>query len=325
MVYTDIVLGVDIGGTNTKLGYVDRQGRCLADAVMPTLSEEKPSIFFKRFHEHAERLRNSLDASHRLLGIGIGAPNANYYKGTIEHPPNLSWEWVDIRAELAPYYPIPIAATNDANAAALGEMLFGAAKGMRDFVVITLGTGLGSGIVVNGEMVYGASGFAGEIGHIVVDPAGRLCGCGRRGCLEMYASATGLRFTVAELLARSDAPSPLRGLDFENLSAIRIFEAAQNGDLFALEGFELTGDLLGRKLADAVAYTSPEAIFLFGGLTASGELLFKPVRRALEENLLNIYRGTVKLLPSGVPTGKAAILGASALIWKELSKLPGRG
>ena len=191
---------------------------------------------------------------------------------------------------------------------------------MRDFVVITLGTGLGSGIVVNGDMVYGASGFAGEIGHIVVDPAGRLCGCGRRGCLEMYASATGLRLTVAELLARSNAPSPLRDFAFETRSSIKIFDAAQHGDPIALEGFHLTGDLLGRKLADAVAYTSPEAIFLFGGLTASGDLLFKPVRRALEENLLNIYQGTVKLLPSGIPAGKAAILGASALIWKELSK-----
>ena len=320
MVYTDIVLGVDIGGTNTKLGYVDRQGQCIADDVIPTHSEEPPAVFFKRFHAKAEQLRSSLDPSHRLLGIGIGAPNANYYKGTIEHPPNLSWVWVDIRAELAPYYQLPIAATNDANAAALGEMLFGSAKGMRDFVVITLGTGLGSGIVVNGDMVYGASGFAGEIGHIVVDPAGRLCGCGRRGCLEMYASATGLRLTVAELLARSNAPSPLRDFAFETRSSIKIFDAAQHGDPIALEGFHLTGDLLGRKLADAVAYTSPEAIFLFGGLTASGDLLFKPVRRALEENLLNIYQGTVKLLPSGIPAGKAAILGASALIWKELSK-----
>ena len=319
MIYTDIVLGVDIGGTNTKLGYVDRQGRCLADEVMATRSDEPPAIFFRRLHEQAERLRTTLVPSHRLLGIGIGAPNANYYKGTIEHPPNLSWIWVDIRAELSPYYQVPIAATNDANATALGEMLFGAAQEMRDFIVITLGTGLGSGIVVNGEMVYGSTGFAGEIGHTIVDPAGRACGCGRRGCLEVYVSATGLRLTVLELLARSSVPSPLRDLAFEELTSKLIFEAARDGDPVALEGFEFTGDLLGRKLADAVAYTSPEAIFLFGGLAASGELLFKPVRRALEENLLNIYRGTVKLLPSGVPEGKAAILGASALIWNELS------
>ena len=324
MDYTDIVLGVDIGGTNTKLGYVDREGRCIADEVMPTRSEEPPEAFFKRLHAQAEQLRSTLDPTHRLLGIGIGAPNANYYKGTIEHPPNLSWVWVDIRAELTPYYQIPIAATNDANAAALGEMLFGAAKDMRDFIVITLGTGLGSGIVVNGEMVYGASGFAGEIGHTIVDPAGRPCGCGRRGCLEVYVSATGLRLTVAELLAQGDSASSLREIALEELSARLIFEAAQLGDPIALEGFELTGDLLGRKLADAVAYTSPEAIFLFGGLAAAGELLFRPARRALEENLLNIYRDTVRLLPSSVPEGKAAILGASALIWNELLKMPPR-
>lgn len=318
MVHAEIVLGVDIGGTNTKLGYVDRQGRCLADDAMPTHSEEPPAAFFKRLHAQAERLRNALDPAHRLLGVGIGAPNANHHKGTIEHPPNLSWDWVDIRAELAPYYDVPIAATNDANAAALGEMLFGAAKGMRDFIVITLGTGLGSGIVVNGELVYGSSGFAGEIGHVIAEPGGRPCGCGRRGCLEVYASATGLRLTVAELLARGAAPSALRDLDAGQLTSKRIFEAAQQGDPIALEAFALTGGLLGRKLADAVAYTSPEAIFLFGGLAASGELLFEPARRALEENLLDIFQGTVKLLPSGIPEGKAAILGASALIWKEL-------
>lgn len=320
MNHTDIVLGIDIGGTNTKLGYVDRQGRCLAETVMPTRSDEPPATFFGCLHACAEQLRSSLAPSHRLLGVGIGAPNANYHKGTIEQPPNLSWDWVDIRAELKPYYQVPVAATNDANAAALGEMLFGAAQGMRDFIVITLGTGLGSGIVVNGELVYGASGFAGEIGHTIVDPAGRPCGCGRRGCLEVYASATGLRLTVAELLADRSEPSSLRGVSFEDLGAKRICDAALQGDVLALEGFERTGELLGRKLADAVAYTSPEAIFLFGGLTASGDLLFNPVRRALEKNLLNIYRGTVKLLPSGIPSGRAGILGAGALIWTELAR-----
>jgi len=319
MIPTDLVLGVDIGGTNTKLGYVDRQGRCLADDVMPTRSEEPPPLFFQRLHAQAQQLRRTLP-SHELLGIGIGAPNANYYTGTIEQPPNLSWTRADIRAELAPYYQLPIVATNDANAAALGEMLFGAAKGMRDFIVITLGTGLGSGIVVNGELVYGSSGFAGELGHTIVDPAGRLCGCGRRGCLEVYASATGLRLTALEILARNDTPSQLRNLDFEDLTSRLIFEAARDGDSVARESFESTGDLLGRKLADAVAYTSPEAIFLFGGLAASGELLLGPTRRALEGNLLNVYQGTVKLLPSGIPEGMAAILGAGALIWKELSK-----
>ena len=320
MICTELVLGIDIGGTNTKFGYVDREGRCLADGTMPTCSEEPPAAFFGRLHARTEQLRASLEPDHQLLGIGLGAPNANYYRGTIELPPNLSWEWVDLRAELAPYYRIPVAATNDANAAALGEMLFGAAGGMRDFIAITLGTGLGSGIVVNGEMVYGASGFAGELGHTVVDPAGRPCGCGRRGCLETYVSATGLKTTAVELLASTGAPSLLRDTPLDDLSAQDIGEAARKGDALAREAFEFTGALLGRKLADAVAFTSPEAIFLLGGLVAAGELLFAPARRALEDSLLDVYRGTVKLLPSGVPAGRAAVLGAAALGWTELAK-----
>ena len=314
-----IVLGIDIGGTNTKFGFVDREGRCLADGAIPTLGDLPPDQMFRRLQAGAAELLAGLDG-YELAGIGVGAPNANYYTGTIELPPNLSWPRVDLRAELAPHFPVPVAATNDANAAAMGEMLFGAARGMRDFIVITLGTGLGSGIVVNGQVVYGFSGYAGEIGHTIVDPAGRLCGCGRRGCLEVYASASGLILTVAELLGESSAPSVLRGLEAGQISSKQIFEAAQAGDRLALEAFDRTGDLLGRKLADAVAYTGPEAIFLFGGLVSAGDLLFDPTRRAMEANLLNIYQGTVKLLHSGVPEGKAAILGAGALIWNELAK-----
>jgi glucokinase len=315
---TPIVLGIDIGGTNTKFGFVDRAGRCLADAAIPTRADQPPGQMFQRLHAGAMELLRGLGGSPRLAGIGIGAPNANYYKGTIEQPPNLSWRWVDLKAELAPYFSVPMAATNDANAAALGEMLFGGARGMRDFIVITLGTGLGSGIVVNGELVYGRSGFAGEIGHVVVDPDGRPCGCGRRGCLEVYASAGGLVQTAMELLAAGGAPSPMRGI--ASLDARQVFEAAAAGDPVAIDAFARTGDLLGRKLADAVAFTSPEAIFLFGGLMAAGDLLFEPTRRALEANLLNIYQGTVRLLHSAVPEGKAAILGAGALIWTELGK-----
>jgi len=314
-----IVLGIDIGGTNTKFGFVDREGRCLADGAIPTLGDQPPGQMFQRLHAGAAELLAGLDGC-ELAGIGVGAPNANYYTGTIDLPPNLSWPWVDLRAELAPHFQVPVAATNDANAAAMGEMLFGAARGMRDFIVITLGTGLGSGIVVNGEVVYGFSGFAGEIGHTIVDPAGRLCGCGRRGCLEVYASASGLMLTVAELLAGNGAPSLLRGLEPGQMTSKLIFESAQAGDRLALEAFDRTGDLLGRKLADAVAYTGPEAIFLFGGLVSAGDLLFDPTRRAMEANLLNIYQGTVKLLHSGVPEGKAAILGAGALIWNELAR-----
>lgn len=314
----ELVLGVDIGGTNTAFGYVDREGNCLADGTMPTHASEPTSRFFRRLHEQAEALRTTLPRDHRLIGIGIGAPNANYYRRSIEQPPNLDWAWVDLAAELAPYYALPLAATNDANAAALGEMLFGAAKGLRDFIVITLGTGLGSGIVVNGELVYGSTGFAGELGHLTVDPDGRPCGCGRRGCLETYASATGLVLTARELLAKRDVPSTLHHA--AALDARSVCEAARAGDAIALETFRSTGEILGRKLADAVAFSSPQVIFLFGGLTSAGDLLFTPVREALEANLLNVFRGTVQLLPSRVPEGKAAILGASALIWKELER-----
>ncbi len=200
---SSVALGVDIGGTNTKFGYVDRKGRCLANASMPTEAHKPADLFFERLRENSGILLRSLPGEHRLIGIGIGAPNANFHKGTIEHPPNLGWEFVDVRSQLSGYYSVPIAVTNDAKAAALGEMLFGAAQGMRDFIVITLGTGLGSGIVANGELIYGADGFAGEIGHTIVDPNGRRCGCGRRGCLETYCSATGLCRTVQQLLCDS--------------------------------------------------------------------------------------------------------------------------
>jgi len=315
----EVVLGVDIGGTNTALGLVDREGHCRATEVMPTQGDSSASGFFHRFQGRAWALLRGLGPGFRLAAIGLGAPNTNYYRGTLEHPPNLSWGIVDLRAELAPYFQVPLAVTNDANAAALGEMHFGAARGMRDFMVITLGTGLGSGIVVNGELVYGSTGFAGEVGHMIVEPGGRLCGCGRLGCLETYASATGLRRTVRELLATGSEVSGLRGIPFERLSAKEIFDAAQKGDPIALEAFEFTGDILGRKLADAVVFTSPEAIILFGGLAAAGELLFKPTRRALEENLFSVFRNTVKLLPSGIQ-GNAAILGAAALGWDALAK-----
>jgi glucokinase len=200
-------------------------------------------------------------------------------------------------------------------------MLFGAAKGMKDFIVITLGTGLGSGIVANGELIYGHDGFAGEIGHTIVDPNGRQCGCGRRGCLETYASASGIRRTVEELLSATMLPSELRGIGFETITSKRIFEAAQRGDRLALEAFELTGRYLGLKLADSVAHTSPEAIILLGGLAAAGDFIFVPTKKYMEEFLLNIFKNKVRLLPSGLPQGNSAILGAAALIWKELLKM----
>ena len=288
---------------------------------MATEAQRPSEEFFARLHTEAENLFASKKDQLKLIGIGLGAPNGNYYKGTIEQPPNLSWKYVDVVAMLRRWYSIPVALTNDANAAALGEMLFGAAKGMKDFIVITLGTGLGSGIVANGELIYGHDGFAGEIGHTIVDPNGRQCGCGRRGCLETYASASGIRRTVEELLKMPAPPSELREISLDQITSKRVFEAAQRGDKLALEAFELTGRYLGMKLADSVAHTSPEAIILFGGLAAAGDFIFSPTKKYMEEFLLNIFKNKVRLLPSSLPKGNAAILGAAALMWKQLLKM----
>jgi len=316
-----VVLGVDIGGTNTKYGFVDRSGRCLANGSMPTDANQPVELFFSRLQEASGLLAQSLPKNAELAGIGLGAPNANYHKGTIEHPPNLGWDYVDVRAQLGKYYKVPIAVTNDANAAALGEMLFGAAKGMKDFIVITLGTGLGSGIVSNGALIYGADGFAGEVGHTIVDPNGRKCGCGKLGCLEAYCSATGLCRTVQELICNSTEPSRLRSISYQDLTAEKVSEAANEGDKLALQAFEHTGRILGMKLADSVAHLSPEAIILFGGMAAAGELIFAPTRRSLEEHLFPIFRNKVKLMPSMLVESNTAVLGAGALIWNELDRI----
>lgn len=318
----DVTLGVDIGGTNTVFGFVDRKGKCLAGSSLPTNAHEPARKLVARLHAAAEETYRPLRGGHTLRGIGIGAPNANYYRGTVENPPNLKWKGVvDLASLIRRYYDVPVAVTNDANAAALGEMLYGAAKGMKDFIVITLGTGLGSGIVAGGNLVYGADGFAGELGHTTVDPRGRECGCGRRGCLETYASASGICRTVHELLGERRDESALRGIAPSALTARMITDAALQGDPIAREAFEITGRILGMKLADAVAHTSPEAIILFGGLANAGSLIFKPTKKYLEENLLNIFRNKVKLLPSGLKEGNTAMLGASALIWNELMKM----
>ncbi|HSW40504.1 MAG TPA: ROK family protein [Acidobacteriota bacterium] len=310
-----VAMGVDIGGTNSKLGYVDADGNCLASMSIPTRPNQAAKLFFRRLHENACRLFSRLPAGYDLIGIGIGAPNANFLKGTVENPPNLDWGMVDVLDEIRNYYDVPVAVTNDANAAALGEMLFGAARGMKDFILITLGTGLGSGIVANGELVYGADGFAGELGHTVVDPNGRTCGCGKRGCLETYCSATGLCRTVSELIGSTTIPSELRDVSFRELTARKIFRSARRGDPLAVKAFESCGATLGLKLADAVAHLSPEAIFLFGGMAAAADLLFDPARRSMEDNLFPIYRNKVKLLPSGLKENTAGMLGAGALIW----------
>ena len=317
----EVTVGVDIGGTNTKVGIVDREGNFLADSSIPTDGYSDVDVFIYGLHQQIEKLLQPIKDQVVLKGIGIGAPNGNYYKGTIEYAPNLNWKgivpFVDL---LKKHYNLPIALTNDANAAAIGEMVFGAAQNMKDFIMVTLGTGLGSGFVANGQLIYGHDGFAGELGHIVVNPNGRDCGCGRKGCLETYVSATGIKRTVYKLLADHREESILRKIAFDGLSAEMITDAALKGDKIALEAFEYTGRVLGEKLADAVTFTSPEAIILFGGLVNAGELLFKPIRFHMEKSMMNIFKGKVKLIPSGLMNKNAAILGASAIIWNELRK-----
>ena len=317
----EVVIGIDIGGTNTCFGFVDRQGNLIYECSIPTYAKEKAELLFERLFKKIDEDYKIYSSQNYLAGIGVGAPNANYYHGTIEQPPNLSWGTVNVLEIIKKYSKLPAVITNDANAAALGEMLFGAAKGMKDFIEITLGTGLGSGIVANGELVYGHDGFAGELGHTVVDLNGRECGCGRKGCLETYASASGIRKTVIEMIESTDIPSELRDINTNHLTAKDIADAAKKGDKLALDAFEFTARILGFKLADTVVHLSPEAIILFGGLALAGDLIIKPTKRYMEEYMLNIFKNKVKILPSSLPGGSAAVLGAAALIWNELKKI----
>lgn len=315
-----VAIGIDVGGTNTVFGFIDEAGECIYESSILTQADQDADQLFSRLFFKIDNDFKKYSDVYELIGIGIGAPNANYYKGTVERPPNLNWGIVNVLDIVKKYSPLPSAITNDANAAAIGEMIFGVAKGMKDFIVITLGTGLGSGIVVNNELVYGADGFAGEIGHTIVDPNGRECGCGRKGCLETYASASGIKRTVFELIGTTNIPSELRNVSFNQLESKDIADAANNGDKLALAAFDYTGKILGLKLADSVAHLSPEAIILFGGLALSGDLIFAPTKRYMEEYLLNIFKNKVKILPSALPGAHAAVLGASALIWNELKK-----
>lgn len=317
------VIGIDIGGTTTSFGFVDRNGALICEATLETQADQPADALVARLHDSIIKLHTTLQSQTTLSGIGIGAPNANYHRGTVEKPPNLNWGAVTNLVELFRLrYDLPVAVTNDANAAAIGELLFGGARGMKHAIVITLGTGLGSGIIANGELLYGADGFAGELGHTVVDPAGRYCACGKQGCLETYVSAAGLCRTLFELLAQRREPSRLRDLGFNQLTSKQIYEAACDGDSIAVAAFDTTARILGMKLADAVAHTSPEAIFLSGGLAAAGELLITPAKRYLEEFLFNPYKGKVKLLRSELPEGSGAILGAAALAWQEVDRTP---
>ena len=317
----ELVLGIDIGGTNTKFGFVDQAGNILGESSSPTRGYPIFDDYLAQLHKQIDAAKAFLGPDIRLTGIGVGAPNGNYYTGAIEEAPNLEWQGrVPFVEKLQAYYPqLPIVLTNDANAAAIGEMTFGKAKGMRDFIVFTLGTGLGSGIVANGQLIYGADGLAGELGHTLVNVFGRQCGCGRKGCLETYVSATGIKRTVYKLLADYREESVLRSVAFDKLSARMITEAALEGDFIARQAFEYTGRIFGMKLADTVAHFSPEAIFLFGGLVNAGKHLLEPTRRHMEENMMNIYRGKVKLLVSGLQNKNAGVLGAAALAWQKIN------
>jgi glucokinase len=313
-----VALGIDIGGTNTDYAFVDRDGKILLENRLSTKNFAEAEVFVAALNEKIRLDIKKFEEKPNIIGIGIGAPMGNINKGTIEHAADLQWKGIVPLADLMKEHTdLPVLVTNDANAAAVGEMIFGGAVGMSNFVVITLGTGLGSGFVVDGKLLYGQDGFAGEVGHTIVRPGrtNRECGCGRLGCLETYVSATGITRTMLKILSDSMKPSALRDFSINELTSIHISEAALDGDDLALMAFEHTGEMLGIKLADMVAHTNPEAIFLFGGLALSKGLIFEPTKRHFEENLLSIYRGKVKLLPSQLNSQNAAVLGTSALAW----------
>lgn len=312
------VIGIDIGGTNTVFGIVDARGHVVASDSIKTLKHTRFEDYIDELHSEITRLLKANDAEDKVQGIGIGAPNANYYTGEIQNPPNLPWGPVIPLAEMvSSRFGIPVAITNDANAAALGEMTYGAARGMRDFIMITLGTGVGSGIVINGQLVYGHDGFAGELGHVIIKRNnGRICGCGRTGCLEAYCSATGVARTAREFLEVRSEPSTLRSVQIEDITSKDVYDAAMAGDKLAKEIFDYTGTLLGEAFADMVAFSSPQAIILFGGLAKSGDLLLKPLRSALERTVFPIFRGKTKIILSELKESDAAVLGASALGWE---------
>lgn len=313
------VVGIDIGGTNTVFGIVDARGNVLASSSIKTQRHQQFDDYIAELHEELSKLIEENCGIERVKGIGVGAPNANYYTGNIEHAANLPWKGIIPLAEvMSNKFGVPVALTNDANAAAIGEMTYGAARGMKDFIMITLGTGVGSGIVSNGHLIYGHDGFAGELGHVIIRREnGRLCGCGSKGCLETYTSATGVARTAREFLeTRSNEDSLLRKIALESITSKDVFDAAQDGDQIAKDVFAFTGQVLGEALADFVKFSSPEAIILFGGLAKSGDLLMKPLRQSMEDNLMPIFKGKVKLLFSEMKDADAAILGASALAWE---------
>jgi len=314
----DLVIGIDVGGQTSKCGIVDARGTVLAQTVIRSDETDKPEEFVASLAEALNHIIADANAEGRIRGIGVGAPNGNYYTGTIESAPNLMWghDKVELAKMLSEQMNgIPVSLTNDANAAAVGEMTYGAARGMKNFIMITLGTGVGSGIVINGEVVYGHDGFAGELGHTcAVRHNGRACGCGKTGCLEAYCSATGVARTAREWLEMTDETSELRSLD--KITSKDVYDAAKDGDKLALKIFEYTGRILGEKFADFIEFSAPEAIVLFGGLARSKEFLTEPILNAMNANVLPLWRNKVKLVYSSLKESDAAILGASALAWE---------
>ena len=313
------VVGIDIGGTNTVFGIVDARGTVLASSSIKTRKHADINDYISELHVELSKLIETNEAEGKIAGIGIGAPNANYYTGEIINPPNLPWGPIIPLAEKVSkaFGGIPVAITNDANAAAVGEMTYGAARGMKDFIMITLGTGVGSGIVINGQLVYGSDGFAGELGHVIMKRNnGRVCGCGRTGCLEAYCSATGVARTAREFLEIRNEPSLLRNLDIEDITSKDVYDAAMAGDRLAKDIFTFTGTILGEAFADMVAFSSPQAIVLFGGLAKSGELLLKPLKETFEKSVMPVFAGKTKILISELKESDAAVLGASALGWE---------
>ncbi len=318
----DIALGIDIGGTNTKIGIVNREGEILQKTSLPTSSENLSHSFLNELQDEVDELLNSNDDL-TLSGIGVGAPMANSRTGIVSNAANLNWEGkVNLREFLQKRYQVPVFINNDANLAAVGEKTYGAAVGMQDFIVITLGTGLGGGIISNGELVQGPDSLAGEIGHITVRENGRHCGCGRKGCLETYVSSSGIKRTVYKLIAdRNDSDSLLAKVLFKDLTSEVIYNAAMKGDSIAKEAFKHTGEILGLQLANLVMFTSPRAIFLVGGVANAGDLLFEPAKKSMESHLLRSCQNTVKLLPSKLDDNNVPILGASALVWESVDHM----
>lgn len=314
------VIGLDLGGTNSVFGIVDARGDIKATTAIKTGGYKTVEEYVKASVEALQPVLDTIGGIEKIKGMGIGAPNGNYYTGTIEFAPNLPWAHdgvVPLADLFSKALGIPVALTNDANAAALGEMTYGVARGMKNFIDITLGTGVGSGIVINGQMVYGSDGFAGELGHVIVVPgeAGRVCGCGRRGCLETYCSATGVARTAREFLETSDEPSLLREMKPEDITSYDVSVAASKGDALAKRIYDFTGKMLGEACANFATFSAPEAFVFFGGLTKAGDLLMEPLKKAYDENVLKIFKGKAKFLTSTLDGSSAAVLGASAVGW----------